>query len=68
MKKHTFTFIKATKLYYRFQETDPETGVIMDKGDPAAEFNFGCIYLKKTHFQIEPQTLTITVEATYEKS
>lgn len=66
-KQHAFVHMKTTKKFYRFQEVDSETGVIFDKGDPGAEFNFGCIYLKKDHFQIEPHHLEITVQAFYEE-
>ena len=65
-KEHNFTHVKTTQQFYKFAEVD-EDGVVLKKGDAAANFNFGCIYLKKEHFQIEPNHLTITVQAHYEK-
>ena len=67
MKTITFQHVKTTKAYYRLQEVHPETGEILAKGDPQATFNFGCIYLQKDHFQIEPHRIEINVQAFYEK-
>ena len=67
MKEHVFTHVKTTPQFFRFQEVNIETGEVLKKGDERAEFNFGCIYLKRSHFQIEPRLIKITVEAQYEE-
>ena len=66
MKEHTFVMVKATKNFYRFQELSP-TGHLLDKGDEAATFNFGCIYLPAKSFKSQPKEIKLHVEATYEE-
>lgn len=65
MKEHVFAHMKTTPKCYRFQEVLIETGEILDKGDPRAQCNFGCIYLPKDNFQKEPKLLKLTIEADY---
>ena len=67
MKPYIFAHVKTTKQFYRFQEVD-EDGVVLDRNDPSARFNFGCLYLRKDQFKEEPTHIVLSMDTEHEKS